>query len=205
MDATTFLLVTGLVLVFSIAAGIRVRPPPEKEPPPPEEIHRWAVFRLHLDRVLGGEGPVLEALPGKPLLVAKGPPSRKVLRLAGPDGKERVSVHVRRLFRRHVLRIRLDRRPLAELRSRKGEGLGEMRSRVIDFDIAGDTQSLELELRREGRLLASVSPEIAPHPGSVGVEVLASADPMPVLAVVAALGFLRELTVPPDVPQPAAP
>jgi hypothetical protein len=50
---------------------------------------------------------------------------------------------------------------------------------------------MEIEVRRSGRLVASISPAIAPQPGSLGVEILSSEDPLPLLAVAVGLCLLR--------------
>src|SRR5689334_12201065 len=128
MDATTFLIFAGMVLLAIFIAGLKGRDAPACGPPPLDEIHRWTVFRLHLDPLLGGGGPVVEALPGKPVLTARGRSSSRRLCLLGPAGKPRIVIQASRRFTRQVVRISLDRRPLAELRSRRGEALEEVRS-----------------------------------------------------------------------------
>ncbi len=176
MSTSTFLIVAAIVLLATALAGLMRRPQPGPAPPPAEEVKRWAVFRLRVDRLRGGEGPLVEGLPGGPVLFQEGSagPGKTRIRLLGPDGKRLGLIQARRRFWRRVARIEIGRRLLAEIRGgRRGEILEEIRPQEMDFTLSGDAAALELEARRGGKLIATVSPDIAPSPGAVGIEILA--------------------------------
>jgi hypothetical protein len=205
LDAITYLLLAGIALTGSIFLGLLFRSPPPPPPPPPkEEPSRWAIFRIHIDRILDGGGPIVEALPkGVSLSVRRPPkPRRPTLRLADDSGKVRAVIAARRRFGRTIVRIALDGRPLADLRGgRRDVILESVEPRGMEFQVAGDIGALEMEARSGGKLIASLSPEISPAPGSVGVEILAAADPLPVLALFAGIALLFVLAVPPEAPE----
>jgi hypothetical protein len=202
VDAITYLLLAGIALTGSIFLGLLFRKPQPPAPPPPkEEPSRWAVFRIHLDRILEGGGPIVEALPkGISLSLRKPPrPRRPTLRLSDGSGKVRALIAARRRFGRTIVRIALDGRPLADLRGgRRDVILERVEPKGIEFQVSGDIGSLEMEARGGGKLLASLSPEISPAPGSVGVEVLAATDPLPVLSLFAGIALLFVLAVRPE-------
>ena len=130
------------------------------------------------------------------MLLARRPFHRGSVALHTPEGTERLRIDIGRRGApwsgKRSARIRMGSRPFAELvTGPAGEGLSLVRSKELDLDISGDTRPLELELRRGGKLVASVSPGIAPAPGSVGLEALSGEDPLPPIAVALALGLLR--------------
>jgi hypothetical protein len=207
MSSSTFLVLAGTVLLATFLAGLLRRSPAPPAPKPVEEVKRWAVFRLHLGRLIAGDATVAEGLPGGPALSRKGSVDarRPNVLLAGRGGQPEVAIRAARRLGRAAARIAIDGAPLAELRGgRRGTVLEALRSESIDFTVSGDAAALELEVRRGPKLIASVSPEIAPAEDAVGVEVLIGEDPVRILAVVAGIAILRSLT-PEAAPKPEAP
>jgi len=199
MDADSFLLLGAIVLVATMAVGFLgwPKPPPEK-PKRPEPASRWAVFRLHPKILLEGGGTAAERLPDGPRLSAVVPYRAARPRVALVEGKSS-RILIRRLWRpgRRVFRVEFDRRRLAELRPAKG---GKAMPAIVtpggNLSLHGSLREREFELRRAGKLIASSSPGIAPGPGSLGLEILAAEDPLPVLAVILAVALLAELEHP---------
>lgn len=199
MNAETFLVLTGFVLLVTIVIGIFIRPAPTPPKKPPPNYNRWATFRLHVERLIQGGAPAVEALPGG--LVLSSRVRGKKLFLLDPGKKERVQIQVRWGFGRKIVRILIDRRQLAEFSLGKRKGRPEIiQMQGVDFQMVRGAGGKDFEARRGGKLLASISPDIATLPGATGVEILTSEDPLPILAMTAALGFLQILSYPPIQP-----
>jgi hypothetical protein len=194
MSGSTFLLFAGMAFLLALALGMMGRPAPPPPVEPPEEIHRWSVFRFDPRRLLTGEGPVLWKLPGGLQIFASGPfdLERRTVRLLEPESEKVIEIRARRRFGRASVRVFLERKPLADLRApRTPRGLPEIDAREPGLRLSGSGPAMEIELRRDRQLLATVSPSIAPGPGTIGVEVLSAEDPLPALALVAGLGLLK--------------
>ena len=208
MTTETFLWIAGPVLLGCFILGLAWRPAPRTSPLPQEEFHRWAIYRFRLDHLQGGGGAVVEAVPGGPILFARRPmhPRRPHICLTDQENRKRIRIDVSRFFRRMTARISLDGNLIAILKGgRRGSILDEVEAHGIDFQIQGNAAALELEARREGKLISSLSPEIASSPGAVGAEVLLGTDPRPLIAVHLGICVLRLLTGPyqPSSPEPA--
>ncbi len=206
MSVDTFLIITGVVFLASIALGLFGRPARGAPPKPPsEEFKRWSVFRIHLDRLFQGGGPAVEALPGGPVLTLQGAPRKSRLCLVDAAGRDRIQIQIRRRFSRKFAKIILDRYPFAEVWPcrRKGRPV-EILSEQANIQVARGAGEGELELRRGGKLVASISPEIAaqpsfskgPRPRTTGLEILMSENTFHILALVTAMGFLQVLPSP---------
>jgi len=208
MTTSMFIICAGIAFLGSILLGLLFRPPPAKSPAEekPSPPVRWSVFRIHIGRLVEGGGPVAEVIPGGPLLSLPGRPRGRSPRLdlVDPGGKPRVQLALRKPFFRRTATVLLEGTPLAELRGgRRGQILEEVRAEAIDFTVHGDPMAPEMEARRDGRVIATLSPDIAPAPGCAGLEVLNSIDPRPVLAVFLGICLLRAHAGPLEAPAAA--
>lgn len=194
MSGTAFLILCGSALLLSAGCGLLLLPRSEKPPPAPRA--RWAVYLLHPRRLLSGEGPAVEGPPGGPSFSPLAPfdPRFPRLRLREDGGRRRIEVQRRFRIGRMAFVARTGGRFVAEVRAPRRAGAPpEVLSPGMELSLSGYGPRLELELRRAGKLVASSSPSLSACRGAVGVEVLSAEDPLPHLAVMAALAVVEEL------------
>lgn len=185
-------------------------PERERKKPREEPVHRWVVFRIAPAGLLDPKFLAIEALTDGPSLRAFA-----LARAKGPvclaDKNRAVRIEVRRRWR--MLRREWEAFADGQLVATLHEGKGSETTPAIvkappDISIAGEVGRFELELRRAGKIVATLSPDIAPFPDRVGLEVLEKEAPLPILALVVGLiAAARFPTVPARerTPQTAAP
>ena len=193
MSPSSFFLLAGILIFGSLLVLLLGRPSPKPPPAKKEPQPRWTLYVLHLGNLWGGKGPAIER-PGTGFKLS---PSGAVasdfrsLALVDDQGGAAITLDRKRRFGRESLRIRLGREGFGEVRSaRRGGGPPEVILREgvpLALAEAGDT----VEIRRGATLVAQASPGIAGAPDAVGVEILATEEPLPVLGLVTAHSILR--------------
>ncbi len=198
MDTTHFLLISAAVTSGALLAALGLRRP---QPPadPPREATRWKRLRIFPGALHGvlREAAAVAAEEPSGLKLAAAPredASPRRLRILGSDSRTVIEL-VRGvfLFRRRLRVILQGKDWLHVMLPRPGEKKPELRfaSPTDACDLQGNVTGREFEIRKRGRLVASVSwqqadGDAAPRRGYV-LEALKTEEPLPVLALVLAI------------------
>ncbi len=198
MSASDYLLISAAVTAgILITAATVPRPEPKKEPP--RESSRWKRFRI-------AAGAFHGALKEAALAVVEEPSGLKLLatprdeaagrrvRLAGPDGRPVVEIAPGRLLRWRRLRVFVEEREWLHITlpgpGEKKPGLRFLFPRDA-YEVQGGVGAREYEVRRGGKLVASVSwqrpaGDDAPRREYV-LETIKSEEALPLVALAAGL------------------
>jgi len=199
MSASDYLLLsaafTGVVVALGLAAG----KPRKQQKEPGAEATRWKRFRIAcglLHMAVTEPSPlVVEEPSGLKLFVAptfSASPTR--VRLMSSQGRAQVDIARGRLFSRGKYRVRVLGKPWLSLKAPKaGEKRPSLRfvSSSSALEVGGNPSGREYEIRKKGKLVASVSWQ---KPGGdeapkkeYFLEALKTEEPLPLLALVVAL------------------
>jgi len=196
MIPSDFILLSAAAIGIAILLGTSCRRSPKPVSPPPLETTRWRRFRVGpaaLHGALAAPMPVVAEEPTGLKLVAEGrkdPQARKI-KISSVDGKLKVEIaRAWSLFQRRFkvllggkerLRLSVAQKQLS-LRFPEGS---------TTFSLAGSTAAREYEIRKGGKLVATVSwqepPDAQEAREAYVLEVLKDEDALPLIALTLAV------------------
>ncbi|MBI4606668.1 MAG: hypothetical protein HY721_32290 [Planctomycetes bacterium] len=197
MNGTDYIFVSAAVVLAALIAALSVGRAPETKDAP-REATRWRRFRISFGALHGplrdAAAAVLEDPSGLKLLAAprESLSPRRVSLLK--DGSPVIDIVRGRLLFHRRLRVLLQGREWLAATvpgpGQKRPGL-EFASPTDACEVQGNTAAREYELRKAGRLVASVSWQRAPGDDASRkeyvLEALKSEDPLPLVALAAAI------------------
>ena len=187
--------VTGVVMAIGVAAGR----PRKKKKEPAVEITRWKRFRVAfglLHKIVPEASPVVVEEPSglKLVLAPKWSQAPLRVRLLGPDGRAQIEIARGRLFTRRRFEVRLSGHSWLRLKApkRDSERVHCRFTRAAEvLEVEGNLPGREYELRKKGKLVATVSWQRPPGDEASRkdyvLETLKTEDPLPMVALVIAL------------------
>jgi hypothetical protein len=198
MSGSDYLYLSAAAVLLALVLSLALHRPPEKKTPP-QETTRWKRFRVAFGALHGAlkeaTAAIVEDSGGLKLLALPrlDAPGRRVV--LSRDGRRPAIELVRgRFFAKRKLRVRLGGKDwLTALAPRHGEGRPQLQFRALPeaCDLHGDVAGREYEVRRGGKLIASVSWQRGASEGADAkeyvLEVLKGQDPLPLVALAAAV------------------
>jgi len=196
MIPSDFILLSAAAIGIAILLGSSFRRSPAPAPPPPQETTRWRRFRVGpaaLHGALAAPAYVVSEEPSGLKLVAAGrrdPQARKI-KVSSMDGKIKVEIaRAWSLFRR-AFKVLLAGKELLRLTVAREQLSIRFPEGSTGFSLAGSTVAREYEIRKGGKLVATVSWQEPPEPKEdredYVLEVLKDEDAVPLIAL--ALGI----------------